>query len=262
MMPETREASKSMLRLLGDMRVLDVILEALARAGIDNVIYVGGYQIARIRAAYPQLHLLENPCWANSNMLLSLMAARSELDDDLVVSYSDIVYQHQTVRKLMDSTEDIALAVDTRWRESYVGRSQHPESEAEKVIISEERVTSIGKHLLGDEAHAEFIGLAKFSRETSRAMLKWWDSLEPQAVDQPFQRAETLRNAYLTDIIQSLIVDGFSVDPVAVEGWWFELDTPEDLAKIRDTLSRSPEHVSRCSDASAVEFACSLQSAD
>ncbi len=242
MMPETHEIPKSMLALFNGRRVLDLMLEALGDAGINDVVYVGGYQIERIRVAFPRLRLKENRSWATTNILLSLMAAGADLDDDLIVSYSDIFYRYSAVRNVINSTGDIALAVDPCWRESYSDRTQHPECEAEKVIIHDGRIVKIGKHLPSGHAQAEFIGLAKLSRQTARAVLRWWDKLESHALDRPFQHATMLRTAYLTDLFQSLIDEGFCVDPVAVEGTWFEIDTPEDLVS---TGTRSIESFAR-----------------
>ena len=51
------------------------------------------------------------------------------------------------------------FVVDRDWRRRYVGRTAHPETQAEKVVVENGQVVCIGKHLSASEAYGEFIGL-------------------------------------------------------------------------------------------------------
>ena len=53
-----------------------------------------------------------------------------------------------------------------------------------------------------------------------------------------FQNAPSLKKAYLTDMIQELIDSGFSVEPIIINGKWYEIDTPEDLDIVRKNLKK------------------------
>src|SRR6266550_4228416 len=48
---------------VGGRRILDWTLEAFDRAGLHDQVFIGGYQIERIRADYPQLTFAHNPNW-------------------------------------------------------------------------------------------------------------------------------------------------------------------------------------------------------
>ncbi len=53
--------------------------------------------------------------------------------------------------------------VDTDWRRQYRQRSQHPESDAEKVLAQGDRITSVSRRIPAAAASGEYIGVAKFS---------------------------------------------------------------------------------------------------
>jgi len=243
MMPETESYPKCMMDGLAGRRVLDWILDSLAHAGIDDVAFVGGYQIRKVQAAYPQLRFHYNVEWANNNVLESLFYAEPEMDGPLVVSYSDIIFRPNVAQRLMATQEaDVTLVVDRDWLQQHERRGSKTLAEAEKVIVSNGRVAQIGRHLPVNQAHGEFIGLARFSEAAAYQMRERYRVLRPQHLDSPFHEAPNIRQAYLTDMLQELIELGLQVSAVDIWTDWAELETPQDLAWARQQLTKHGEH--------------------
>ncbi len=193
---------------------------------------VKGYQGHSIN--YPGVTYYENPDFKENNILRSLFYAEAEMNEDFIFSYSDILYSKSIAEKLIDSRGDIALIVDVNWRQHYLGRDLHPLSEAELIKVENGRVTRIGKEVVkANEAHGEFIGLAKFSRSAAQAMRTAFHQAASENPAAPFHRASSLEKAYMTDMLQELIDRGLQVRSVDIEGGWMEIDTPQDLAEAR-----------------------------
>lgn len=230
LMPLTDGLPKCMLGV-GNKRVLDWILEALIDSGIDDVVFIGGYQIEKVKHDYPHLRFCHNTDWENNNILTSLFYAEEEMDGAFVSSYSDIIYRSNVVEKLLQSEADITLAVDTDWRRRYVGRLLHPESQAEKMIVKDDKVVQIGKHLDSDKAYGEFIGLAKFSKRGAEIIKTTYHEVVNEYQDRPFHQAISIQKAYLTDMIQELIDRGYAIHKVDINGNWIEMDTEEDFER-------------------------------
>ena len=239
LMPETRSYPKCMMDGLGGRRVLDWILDAFSRNGIGDISFIGGYHMDKIVAAYPGLRYYTNSDWAENNILESLLCAAPELDADCLVSYSDIVFEPEVVEKLLGSPAENALVVDRDWRKRYQGRTDHGEEAAEKVVVEQGLVRSLGKHIPGPGTHGEFIGLVRLCGDTARGLRRLYEELRPKYWDRPFQQAATIRQAYLTDMFQELIDRGSSFASVDIEGGWAELDTPQDLSRARRELGTS-----------------------
>jgi choline kinase len=237
--PETDEIPKCMVRVAG-RSILHRQLDALRAAGADELVIVRGYLGERIDAASvrpPIAHrFVENPAWAENNILASLMYATHELGTGFLFSYSDIVFAKEHARRAAEAAGAVALVIDRRWRDAYVGRALHPVSEAELARVEDTpagpRVTRVGKRLVSeDEAAGEFIGLARFSPEGAAALADVWREALARGLETPFGAAATLRNAYLSDALNAIAARGVPLVPVFIDGRWREIDTEEDLAR-------------------------------
>src|SRR5262245_27948575 len=157
--------------------MLDSILEALAHGGFrrTDVVFICGYRADVIRERYPDLTFIENRGWEHNNILASLLCARKELVGGFVSTYADIVYRPAIVAELVRSPHTITLACDTAWRRRYIGRSQHPESDAEKLRAEGDRVVELSRRIPSELASGEFIGVMKATAEGAARILAAYD---------------------------------------------------------------------------------------
>jgi len=225
-MPITNEKPKCLLEV-GGKTILERALEALRENGIEDIAVVRGYCSELIN--FPNIAYCQNPNFRENNILRSLFYAEDEMNDDFIFSYSDIVYSKEIVRRLIQDKADISLIVDVDWRQHYEGRHQHPISEAELVKVENDRVIRIGKEVVTpEEAHGEFIGLAKFTRRGAEVMKAAYHRAAGYP-GVPFHHAASLEKAYMTDMFQELVDTGFLVKNIEIKGGWVEIDTPQDL---------------------------------
>ena len=207
--------------------LLDRQLDTFRASGISDIVIVTGYRAELLER--PGVRTRHNDDWSNNNILLSLMYAEEDLEGDVVVSYSDIVYDPSVVTSLLAAEGDILAVCDTAWRAVYIGRNEHPLEQAEKVVLGDAGIARIGKHLSADEADAEFIGMIRLSTAGARALRAAYHDVAPVHAGRPFQAAQRFENAYLTDMLQELIDRGHALRPVLIEGGWREIDTIEDF---------------------------------
>ena len=95
-------------------------LDGLLGAGIDEIAIVRGYlgETFDFEVTY-----FENNRWSETNMVMSLIAAKEWLDnDDCITSYSDIAYSADAVDRLKDASGDIVLTFDPNWKELWAMR--------------------------------------------------------------------------------------------------------------------------------------------
>src|SRR5262245_35939477 len=89
-------------------------VSALKGGGVSEIGIVRGYQAARV--AVDGAHYFENPDWATTNMVMSLATASSWLKTSpLIVSYADIFYRSELVRRLIAASGDLVMAYDIEW---------------------------------------------------------------------------------------------------------------------------------------------------
>ena len=232
----TDEIPKCMVRV-GGRPILHWQLEALTAAGVRDFVIVRGYLGHRIDPGPFAVRFIENPAWAENNILASLMYAAHELDSGFFFSYCDIVYSRSAAARLaatVDHPVAGSLIVDRRWADAYAGRTLHPVSEAELTSVDQaaNAVLQVGKGAVpASSAVGEFIGLAYFSAQGGKALAAaWQQALGAGGLDAPFGRAKTLRQAYLTDALNAIAGNGKRLAPVYIDGEWREIDTEQDLA--------------------------------
>ncbi|MEO8701027.1 MAG: hypothetical protein ABI867_13345, partial [Kofleriaceae bacterium] len=136
---------------------------------------------------------------------------------------------------------DIGLVIDRKFRDIYVGRTEHPLAEGEvSDLMPDGSVARVGKKALPPEdAVGEYIGLTKLSTRGVATVANTLDQLAKRFAGrdhEPFVRAATYRNAYLTDLWQYLIDGGIGIDPILIDGQWREIDTGQDLERARELV--------------------------
>jgi choline kinase len=229
--PETDEIPKTLVPVMG-RPMLDWILEALGAAGFTrkDVVFVCGYRAEVVRSRYPEFSYVENRDWENNNILLSLLCAREHLAGGFVSTYADIVYRGSTVAKLCASPHDKVLACDTDWRRRYRDRSQHPETDGEKLLAAGGKVTRISRRIDAAEATGEFIGVGRFSADGARELVEAFDAARQAHAGTTWREGRTFERAYLIDLFADMIERGSEFHEVETHGGYMEIDTREDLA--------------------------------
>ena len=216
---------------VGGRRILDWTLDAFDRAGLaKGKVFIGGYQIEQIQRDYPSLTFAHNANWQNNNILLSLFHAEQYMTGGFVCAYSDILFRDSVVKDALAHFGDIVLCVDTRWRDRYADRSQHPEGDAEKVIVEADRVLNVHRDTPSDEAHGEYIGVAKFSPRGAEIFKQHYHRVKREYSGKPWREAKILEKAYLILLFQEMIEQGIPIHFVGTHGDYMEIDTEEDYA--------------------------------
>jgi len=226
----TENLPKCMLDF-GGKTLLQRQLDSYKKSGIKDISLIRGYKKEKIN--YKGIKYFENTDYRNNNILNSIFYAEKVINGNIIISYSDILFNSSVVERTLDSDHDISVVVDIDWRGYYVGRKDHPMSEAENVTFnSNNEVVKIGKINTGkEEVHGEFIGMIKLSNRGTEIFKEHFHRLKKIYWNKPFQRAKIFQKAYLTDFIQELVDIGIKVHCVIIESGWKEIDTVEDYKK-------------------------------
>lgn len=226
--PLTDDRPKCMVPYLG-RPLIDHILEVFGRCSISPIVVVTGYcsNILEQHARRRSLRFVHNYDFATTNMVHSLFCAENEMNDDLIVTYSDIVYRPEVLKRLLESTADLAITIDTQWLTLWKQRMDDPLEDAETMQISANgHVIDLGRKPRSyDEIQGQYMGLIKISGRIVRRVRSLFHALDPAAI----YDGKPLRQMFMTTFIRMMIQDGIPCQAVPVEGGWLEVDTPADL---------------------------------
>jgi L-glutamine-phosphate cytidylyltransferase len=236
--PYTDDCPKCMLDF-GGRTLLQRQMDIYESCGVQDITIIRGYLADKIN--YENVRYVENTDFPNNNILESLLYAEKELSGDIVINYSDILFEQRIVEQLLASDKDISVVVDLDWQDYYIGRSDHPLGEAENVTFDDAgRVIQIGKHLdHGDGELGEFIGMLRLSPVGAELFKEHYHKAREQFLGKPFQRAATFRKAYLTDLFQEMTDQGVTIDCVFIKKGWKEIDTVQDYTNAVRAFERA-----------------------
>ncbi len=232
LMPTTADTPKCFAEVRGK-RILDWTLDALRAQGVERVAFIGGYQIDKVRQSYPELTFRHNRDWERNNILASLFCAEDLMEQGFLCAYSDILFTPRVVERVLAASDDISLVVDTAWADRYVERSEHPADDAEKVTVRNGLVTRIHRAIPTEDAHGEYIGVARFSPAGASRLREHFHRCQHESAGGPFREAKSFEKAYFIHLLQEMIEAGEQMVHVDTPGEYIEIDTQQDFEYAR-----------------------------
>ena len=208
--------------------IIDYIINTVKNFGINDIAVVCGYKKNVLKKYLKEYYLtfFSNDEYDSTNMVTTLFEAKEYMDDDLIVSYSDIVYKEGVLKKLIDSNHEIAVIVDRKWRELWAKRMENPLDDAETLKIQNGRIIELGRKPKNfNEIEGQYIGLIKISKNIIKNVIEFYEKFDKRIIYDGFD----YKSMYLTSFIQMMINNSFEVSPVFIDGGWIEIDTSEDL---------------------------------
>ena len=147
----------------GGKTLLQRQLSSYKDNGIEDISLIRGYKKNKIN--YKGIKYFDNNDFKKNNILNSIFYAEDVINGNIIISYSDILFEPYIIKRAIESDHDISVIVDVDWRDYYIGRKDHPLAEAENVIFnSNNEVVKIGKISSDkEEVHGEFIGMIKLN---------------------------------------------------------------------------------------------------
>lgn len=226
----TKECPKGMLHL-GNKSVIEHQIEQFAAKGINDIAIVTGYMAEMI--TFQDVVYFHNTKYKSTNMVESMMCARDFLNDDIIISYSDIYFEESALDKLLTSNSEVSVLADKNWREYWLFRYGTTEFDLESFEIGYNgKLVSLGKEVQSSQGiEYRYVGLNKFSKVGICKTLDIYDRLKAEKATWE-SSGKTFENGYMTDLINSLISNNVDVEATICNGGWFELDTNEDYEKV------------------------------
>ncbi len=225
--PHTVDRPKCMVKLLGYPLVMRQ-LETLRETGVEEITLVTGYRAEKLNEL--GVATRHNPEYASTNMVYTLMCARDLLDggDDVLIAYSDIVYERRVLDAILSARSPISTTVDSNWQKLWRSRNEDPLIDAETLLVDDDgNIIELGKKPASlQQIEGQYMGLIKVRADHVNAFVEHYDSLDRDAV----YDGKDFRNLYMTSFLQSLIDSGHPIQAVRVAGGWLEVDTTGDLA--------------------------------
>jgi choline kinase len=164
-------------------------------------------------------------------MVESLFLASEEFESPLIVSYGDIIYEKKVLKSLINSTYDISLVIDNKWKRYWEKRFDDPLSDAESLVLNNNRVMELGKQVNSyDKICGQYVGLMKFQGSAIELIKNHYLQKKTEAKNgiNPLNNSLPFEKSYLTDFLNSMINENIEINAIPINNGWLELDTISD----------------------------------
>jgi len=224
LIPLTSNVPKCLLKI-NSITILEHQVRNLKECGIKEITLVSGYRSDKIFRFCQEnsidINLVYNKNYADTSNLYSLWFARSHIKGGFVCLNSDVVFDVEILKNLINSEGEICLAIDKK----------ECIEEDMKVTVENGFVTKIGKRIPREKVYGEFIGISKFTEKGSEKLFQILSNVS----------MDSKRSGYVALGIQQLINQGYKVNEFKIRRrFWADIDFIEDLNEVRAYLLTRP----------------------
>lgn len=227
--PLTDKTPKCLLKVKGQT-LLEMTLNNLQENGLFDLVLVTGFEAGQIRdfmdKKFPHLRVeyVHNPDYAITNNSYSLWLAMQKLRGHSMLLFdSDIVFEPQIIRTLLESGRENALALNTTYK-NLLG------PEEIKVRIDENnRILEISKEVNPVLAAGESIGIELFGKQGTEHL---FEVLKRRI------EIEKRVNEFYEASFEAMIREGSEIYAINISpSRCMEIDTPDDLKNAEKMLN-------------------------
>lgn len=214
---------------VGNEPMIRRTVEMMLSLSIDPVVCVG-YRKEKVYEALEGLPVAyyNNPFFDVTNSIGSLWFARRELDDHAVIMNGDVFVSVELLNRLLAEERPVVMLAD---------RSRVEAGDYFFYLDDDQRIVKYGKGLPLEERSAEYVGLAKISKDF---MPSFKGRLEELINSQQ-------HNCWWEDVLYSYAESGTqAIETMDVDGdFWSEIDFIDDYERIlrhvaEKSVSRNP----------------------
>ena len=170
-----------------------------------------------------------NSKFDSTNMVSTLFCASELFDgeDDILISYGDIVYNDNVFNAIHESNEQINVVVDKNWREYWEARMDDPLRDVETLKIDENgSIKELGKKPNSyKDIEGQYIGLIKIRKDVVKQVKDYYQNLDKNIL----YDGKNYNNMYMTSFLQMISDNIIPLTPVFITSGWIEVDEPSDL---------------------------------
>ena len=209
--------------------IITTILETMHNCGIEDIAIVGGYKIDVLKEYLKDQTIVffENKEYEKTNMVSTFFCAEEWMDDDLIISYADIMYTDSLLQKVLSEPSPISTSVDLEWLELWKCRMDNPLADAETMKLDDfGNIVELGKKPKSyDEIHGQYMGLIKIKKELIGEIVEFYATLSRDAM----YDGKSFTQMYMTSFLQMIIDHIMPIKAVLVHGGWIEIDCVQDM---------------------------------
>ena len=217
---------------VGGKSLINRIIFNLKSNNIKKIIVVTGFKKKKIvtNISYKNIKFVNNYRYNTTEMLESLMIGLKNVNDEVIISYSDIIYNKNVIKKILNlkKKNEIILPVLNNWKKIWKIKNKNIYKDAESLSFTKENyLTDIGKKIKKiKKVQGQYMGIIYLSKE------------KVNYVKEKFLKLRN-KKIHLTKFINYLINDDTKIKCLLINDDWYEFDDFEDMRNYKNFFNKN-----------------------
>lgn len=209
------------LLTVNNKTLLSKIIDDSVSIGIKKIIIVIGYKSNRlkkfIRINHKKIKIIKNTDYIKTDMLHSAVLALKKLNDDIIISYSDIIYDKKILKKIVRlRSKNILIPIKLDWKKVWRIRKKNILEDAENLKFNNKNYLEfIGGKILKKYPIGQYMGLLYIPKNKVKKITKIY-------------KQEKVRKMQISNFLNVLINKGIKIKIIKSKNYWYEFDDIDD----------------------------------
>ena len=190
-----------------------------------QIIFATGYKENLIKKEIGKGPIyIHNKKYSTTNMVYTFMKAVKFINDDLIVSYSDLSFDYKNILKLRKNKNSFVTLVDKRWTKIWKEKGKL-DTDSETLKIINNKIVELGKKTIyTKDIDARYVGVSKINKEKLKKIKSFYFS-KLKKNPKRFLKID------MTSFFNLLIKSGLNLYYDQISKKWNEFDDVIDLKK-------------------------------
>ena len=224
----THDKPKTMIRIGGEALLAHTV-NKFKKIGINKSIVVAGYKAESIDISGIEIRV--NKDYEIGNELMSLVCAQNDFDNDMVISYGDLLFREYILRDLLEVDGDIVIIVDSALNNTnitgspdfaYCSQNDDRSPFMQNIILKE--LSSVIK-TGNKKPSGHWIGMMRVRKEGRN----WIEEAIRELKHSP-----NFKKLTLPDLLNYIIEQGKIINVHYISGHWLDVNSIDDIDRAGD----------------------------
>lgn len=216
---------KSLIKKNSKKSLLKNIFQNFLKSGFKkkDIILATGYKQNLIKKEIGKgPKYVFNKKYGSTNMVYTLMHSIRNIEEDIIISYADLVYDYKNIVNLKNEDKDFVTLIDKKWKKIWKKKNKL-QSDSEILKIENSKIIELGKKTTSTKnIHARYVGVTKLKKKVLKEIKKFFYK-ELKKNPQKFYKID------MTNFFNILIKKGHTLESRQILKKWNEFDDAIDL---------------------------------
>ncbi len=219
---------KCLLKINNQSIILNLI-KNLTGLKIKKINVVVGFKSTLIKKELKKIkkiNFIYNKYYNSREMLYSLILALKKIDDDIIFSYTDVIYDRDIIKKLVSKKKLIYLPILKNWQKIWIKRKKKIKLDAEDLQIdNNNNLKKIGNKITNiSKVKYQFMGILMINRENRNKIIKLYNSTKNN------------KKIHLTQFLNLIVKKKVDIKCLKYQKNWYEFDDIDDYLNFKKKL--------------------------